>query len=101
MVAAAGGWQYSGPGLVLNNSREAKTIVLELSSEGRKGGVGLDRTDKARELGYKDISALYDGWFDVIEPAAGPTPSTTSIFGSVMINCSNYRPADFPVCCRL
>lgn len=71
VVASAGGWQYSGPGLVLNNSREAKTIVLELGSKARKGGVGLARTDKARELGYKDISALYDGWFDVIEPAAG------------------------------
>ena len=71
VVASVGEWQYSGPGLVLNNSLEGKTIVFELGPDAQKGGVGLTRTDKAQELGYKGTSALYDGWFDVIEVATG------------------------------
>lgn len=64
-------WDYSGPGLVLNNSNEEKAIVVELDQQQENTGLGLVATEYGKEQGFEDLNAPYTGWFDIISPAEG------------------------------
>lgn len=64
-------WDYSGPGLVLNNSNEEKAVVVELDREESQTGLGLAATDYGAERDFEDLNAPYTGWFDVVVPDEG------------------------------
>ncbi|MCQ9371372.1 hypothetical protein NQ024_08975 [Corynebacterium sp. 35RC1] len=66
-----GQWDYSGPGLVLHNNNEEKTIVVELNQGDVGNALALKATAFGESLGYEDLPTSYGGWFDVVEPNAG------------------------------
>ena len=63
-----GEWDYSGPGLVLNNSNEEKAVVVELGDGSQDVALSLVASEYAKERGFGDLAASYSGWFDIVVP---------------------------------
>lgn len=61
-------WNFSGPGLVLNNDVENVTHVVEIDTKEEELTLDLITTDKGREEGFKEARKPYSGWFDIVSP---------------------------------